>query len=415
MSFRFQKRVRVAPGLRLNISKRGVSTSFGKRGASVTLGRTGLYGNVGIPGSGLSYRTKLDKQVGSAAKSPQRRNGNSTPKAISLSFDKDTRSLVFVDEKGEKLHPSIEKQVKRDFADDIQKAYGQKEDEMNEHTTRLLKLHKETLPKKSTSELKELAESSISFDIEKPNQKEIFEELKLELLENLTFFQRLSILLPQKRKEFLAKVEEETNKQFSLELEQFQQAKETVEETKEQRMLQVDKVINGDISAMEHWLETFLADLDFPLETNVSFTILSSKTVYLDVDLPQMEEVPLTKTEILKSGKLKIQKKSQRELREHYAIMIGGTALYLCSFVFSLLPTCETVIISGYTQVKNKATGHIDDQYIYSLKVNHETFYTLNIAAVHPIAAFENFQPIMNATKTFIFREITPYEPECLE
>ena len=92
--------------------------------------------------------------------------------------------------------------------------------------------------------------------------------------------------------------------------------------------------------------------------------------------------------------------------------MVGGTALYLCSYVFSLLPTCEEVIISGYTQVKNNATGHLDDQYIYSLKVNKQTFYSLNLQEVHPIAAFENFAPIINATKTYIFKEITPYEPE---
>ncbi|UTW69834.1 hypothetical protein KHA80_02435 [Anaerobacillus sp. HL2] len=120
---------------------------------------------------------------------------------------------------------------------------------------------------------------------------------------------------------------------------------------------------------MELWLENFLAELDFPLETNISFNILSNNTIYLDVDLPTVEEIPLTKATILKSGKLKVEKKSQCEMREHYAIMVGGWPLYLCSYVFSLLPTCETIIISGYTQVPNKATGHIDDQYIYSLKV----------------------------------------------
>ncbi|MCD8502850.1 MAG: hypothetical protein LRY71_15795 [Bacillaceae bacterium] len=61
--------------------------------------------------------------------------------------------------------------------------------------------------------------------------------------------------------------------------------------------------------------------------------------------------------------------------------------------------------------MKNEATGHLDDQYIYSLKVNKDVFYSLNISDVHPFAAFENFEPIINATKTFIFKEIKPYEP----
>src|SRR4051812_4783227 len=59
MGLRFRRSVRLFPGVRLNFSHSGVSTSVGVRGASITLGARGVYGNVGIPGSGLSYRTRL--------------------------------------------------------------------------------------------------------------------------------------------------------------------------------------------------------------------------------------------------------------------------------------------------------------------------------------------------------------------
>ena len=55
MSWRFQKRIRVGPFLRLNVSKGGVSTSLGTRGAHVTLGHGQVRETVGIPGSGLSW------------------------------------------------------------------------------------------------------------------------------------------------------------------------------------------------------------------------------------------------------------------------------------------------------------------------------------------------------------------------
>ncbi|MCW3783900.1 DUF4236 domain-containing protein [Defluviimonas salinarum] len=64
MGFRFSKRVKILPGVRLNFSKNGVSTSLGPRGASVTVGKKGIHGNVGIPGTGLSYRTRLDRPSG---------------------------------------------------------------------------------------------------------------------------------------------------------------------------------------------------------------------------------------------------------------------------------------------------------------------------------------------------------------
>lgn len=63
MAFRFQRRIKIAPGVRLNFSKGGISTSLGRRGASVTVGKRGIYGNVGLPGTGMSYRTRLDTPV----------------------------------------------------------------------------------------------------------------------------------------------------------------------------------------------------------------------------------------------------------------------------------------------------------------------------------------------------------------
>lgn len=60
MAFRFRRRMKIFPGVYLNFSTGGPSLSLGPRGASVTLGSRGAYANVGIPGSGLSYRTRLD-------------------------------------------------------------------------------------------------------------------------------------------------------------------------------------------------------------------------------------------------------------------------------------------------------------------------------------------------------------------
>lgn len=60
MSFRFQRRIKILPGLRLNVSKTGFSWTIGTRGASVTARDGKLTGNVGIPGTGLSYRKRLD-------------------------------------------------------------------------------------------------------------------------------------------------------------------------------------------------------------------------------------------------------------------------------------------------------------------------------------------------------------------
>ena len=59
MGFRFQKRFSILPGVRINLSKGGLSTSLGPRGADVNIGKNGVTTSAGIPGTGVSYRQKL--------------------------------------------------------------------------------------------------------------------------------------------------------------------------------------------------------------------------------------------------------------------------------------------------------------------------------------------------------------------
>lgn len=59
MAWNFRKRIKIAPGVHLNFSKGGMSTSVGPRGAKLTFGKNGTYLHTGIPGTGLYSRTKL--------------------------------------------------------------------------------------------------------------------------------------------------------------------------------------------------------------------------------------------------------------------------------------------------------------------------------------------------------------------
>lgn len=59
MTLRFSKRLKIAPGIRLNLSRSGLSASLGGRGAWLTLGRRGARVGVSLPGTGLSYAETL--------------------------------------------------------------------------------------------------------------------------------------------------------------------------------------------------------------------------------------------------------------------------------------------------------------------------------------------------------------------
>ena len=64
MALFFRKRIKILPGVTLNLSKSGVSATVGRKGASVSLGKRGTYLNAGLPGTGIYSRTRLDKPAG---------------------------------------------------------------------------------------------------------------------------------------------------------------------------------------------------------------------------------------------------------------------------------------------------------------------------------------------------------------
>jgi hypothetical protein len=64
MGFNFRKSLKIAPGVRLNITKKGISSvSLGSKGARVNLGKKGTRTTVGVPGTGLSYSSFSPKQA----------------------------------------------------------------------------------------------------------------------------------------------------------------------------------------------------------------------------------------------------------------------------------------------------------------------------------------------------------------
>lgn len=81
MGLRFRQSFQLFPGVRINISKSGISTSLGVPGATVNLGSRGATATVGIPGSGMSYSMRLPAAPprSPAAPSSPRPNQKVTP------------------------------------------------------------------------------------------------------------------------------------------------------------------------------------------------------------------------------------------------------------------------------------------------------------------------------------------------
>jgi tetratricopeptide (TPR) repeat protein len=70
MSFCFWRRIRIAPGVTLNLSKSTASLSFGPRGATYTVSPRGNRVTAGLPGTGLFYTVHAPRRA-SAAHAPR--------------------------------------------------------------------------------------------------------------------------------------------------------------------------------------------------------------------------------------------------------------------------------------------------------------------------------------------------------
>jgi len=80
MGFRYRRRVRLAPGLRLNLSKSGVGFSIGRRGMWLTKRADGgRQATVGLPGSGLSYTARRRGQSTRTGTPMTKRRNNRSP------------------------------------------------------------------------------------------------------------------------------------------------------------------------------------------------------------------------------------------------------------------------------------------------------------------------------------------------
>ena len=76
---RFRRTFRIGPGLRLNVSKSGVSASVGRRGLWLTAGPRGTRETIGLPETGISYTEQ--QRIGDHATVARDLAGTNVPRA----------------------------------------------------------------------------------------------------------------------------------------------------------------------------------------------------------------------------------------------------------------------------------------------------------------------------------------------
>jgi len=92
MPIRFRRTFKILPGVKINMSKGGISSSIGFRGFHINIGKHGIRQTIGLPGSGLSESSYLvDYDDDSKKKKDKEPRARRTTERASLNEQREDR------------------------------------------------------------------------------------------------------------------------------------------------------------------------------------------------------------------------------------------------------------------------------------------------------------------------------------
>ena len=168
-----------------------------------------------------------------------------------------------------------------------------------------------------------------------------------------------------------------------------------------------------DVTVMEDFLEDVLQGIGWPRETIVDFDIQNEGTkVMVDLDLPEIEDLPDTTAEIAQSGlKINFKKRSATQVRKDYMVHVHGIGFRTIGTIFAALPKASEVVLSVYSQRNDASTGNISDEYLYSVRTKRNEWEKINFKGIERVDVVEclgQFEIVRSMTKTGVFKAIEP-------
>lgn len=438
---RFRKSVRLCKGLKVNFSKSGASFTTGIPGFSLTSGKKGVYLNTGIPGTGLYNRTKL----GSSSGSSENRRGPAKKRTVSTKINlhmDDNGAMTFAYANGRAItddatirkikttpqYKSEKERMQKEHDNDI----AHKVLEFNQNAESFININKFAAKVESEGAYKTALENhkqrfytAAQYTVPAPTEENVKKRLLQEAKQQIK--SALFWTLKEKHDQY---INENFDKEFARSMDFWKNEKQKFDE--EQLQIQTSKnaefekeylekraaleaALYGDECYIGVAIGKWLEDVELPVNCGIQYQYNAAKqTLYIDADLPEIEDMPNEKACQLSSGNMKIGKKTQKEIKEEYATCVFGIAIFFASHLFNVSPQILSIVFSGYTQRRN-SKGEMNDDYIFSVIFSREKFESSDLIHVNPYNFCMCFQNRCNLTQTMLFKIIEPYEAEATD
>lgn len=404
MGIRFRKSFKLAPGIRMNLSGGGASFGFGPRGASVSVGSRGVYSNVGIPGTGLSSRQKLSGGGDRNASTHRTQPSVAAPRNVSMAVSvgvRDDGDVYFQNESGEPLPDHLVAIAKKQQGDAIRNLIQKKCDEINAQIEAVGDLHLNTPAPENRPVFVSYAYGESCPIAPAPKVPGFFAKL---------FASRRAKAEAENR---------EARQRHQSHVAEWEAGLATHQRTEEQRRKRIEELIYTDPEAMESHLEETLQEIAWPRETLVATELLANgSTVFIDVDFPEIEDMPNKTAGVPSRGmKLSVKEMSPTQVQRLYMRHIHSIGFRIIGEAFAALPKTNRVVVSGYSQRREKATGHVNDEYLYSVQVDRPTWREIDFSKsglkeIDPVDALSRFSLRRTMSKTGVFKPIVPFSAE---
>lgn len=167
-----------------------------------------------------------------------------------------------------------------------------------------------------------------------------------------------------------------------------------------------------DVGTAEQAIEAWLSEAEAPIAFSVQTeAVPEKKLIMVDLDLPEIEDMPQDKLTQLADGTLKIKKKSQKESREDYKTCVFGLGEYVAGNVFGLVPAAERIAVSAYTQRRSEKTGDAEDVFIYSVVFERSAFKK-GYQKKEPAEFCDGMKSRYYVLASGVMKQIAPFEAE---
>lgn len=434
---RFRRRVRICKGLSLNFSGSGISMSMGVRGASVTVGKQGIYANYGIPGTGLYNRQKIasGSSLSTRTYSSSRSTANSYQHQkvtvnLKMSLDENNNPIV-ADANGNVItDENLLRAIRRSqgYKETFQRLSQDVYNEIADKNASFIEIYKHTERPVTEFSVTKALENIQPEEYEKntfasiePTVESVRSQLENEAKEKVTSL--LFWTLKRKREQYvctnLQERYNETHDSWSKEKKEFDEyedgfKKEFDEQSRrecEEKKTELQNIFNGEPDYVDNKIENILSQIELPVEFSIDYEYHPEEcSIYIDLDLPEIEDMPNEVAKTLKSGKVSVKAKTQKQAALDYSTCVCGLAFFFSGMFFNVSTKIKQICISGYTQRLNKKTNVINDDYVFSVQFDRDTFSRIDYRNINPVEQIQRFPHLLNITASNVMKTINPQD-----